>query len=114
MHEEEEIIPTLMVRGKNLELAKLLNLTNVGTELEATVKLKVKEIRRNDKIPLDARHEEYANSSEFEVVELYVSSVKDDEPAESDQDKFERGLIGAPMKPKPKPPTAAEALGPNY
>jgi len=111
---EEEQVPRLSVNGKNLELAGIEDLTNVGTEIEAKVKLRIKEVRRDEKTPLDACHGEYCNSTEFEVVEFYPEGVKDPKPPESDAEKFEKKVIGTPLKKKVKPPSAKEALGENY
>jgi len=112
-YERDPIVPHVEITGQNIVLAKLENLTNVGTELDGKVKLRVSEIRRNEKIPLDQAGSQYDNTIRLEVNELYVNGVADAEPPESDQDKFERGLIGMVLK-KQKPPSAKEALGSNY
>lgn len=108
---DEEQIPRLEIRGKNLSLAKIEDMTNVGTEIEAKVKLRIKEVRRDEKTPLDAPHGEYSNSTEFEVLEFYPEAVQDAKPPESDAAKFIKGPAGAVTKQKMKPPTAKEALG---
>jgi len=112
-YDRDPIVPHMEITGQNIALAKLDNLTNVGTELKGTVNMRVKEIRRNENVPLDQVGSQYDNTIRLDINELYVEGVTDAEPPESDQDKFEKGLIGQVLK-KEKLPTAKEALGSNY
>jgi hypothetical protein len=99
---EGTIYPDFSIRGKNLKLAKLDKMVEVGECCEARVKLKVKSISKSDS------DSEYANDICFEVHEFSKEGADD---ADKEQEEYEKNLTGSAVSKKKKKMTAKDSLG---
>ena len=105
------VYPELIISGKNIKLAKLEQLGNVGTELQCTVTLVLEEAKIEDDVSWDTA-DEWKNRFNFKVKTLYVDDLIGGKKPESDQEKFEKGLIGVVL-PKKKTMSKEDAM-PKY
>jgi len=108
--ERKEVFPELTVSGKNIQLAKLENLANVGTEITATVTLVLEEAKIQDDVDWEDA-DTWDNRLTFKVKELYVDDLTGAEPQKTDQEKYEEGLIGTAVSKNKKTISKQEAIG---
>jgi hypothetical protein len=129
---DDDNTPRFSIRGKNIELAELSDITEVGETLTAEVTLEVVSISKSD------AKSDYGNEITFKVKEFYKEGSEksekpksktkakaeeaeeedetdeDAEDTEDDQEDFQKRVFGTSFKKKPKAPSAKEALGKNY
>jgi len=107
---KEKKYPELTIAGPAIKNAQLEELTQVGTEIKATVTLIAKELRKEEGDVDWSRADEWKNRFEFSVKEMYVDDLIGKDAGKTDQEKFEEGLIGTTVK-KSKALSKQEAIG---
>jgi len=108
----KEVSPELEIAGKSIQLAGLDQLAAIGTELDCTIKIVLEDARIEEKVDWETA-DRWDNRLRFKVKELYVTAVKDAPKPESEQAKFEKGVIGIEVSNKKTSMSAKDALG-NY